>query len=342
MELEKKIKSEIFSNKKEIRLDYFINNVLFKKDGYYLNQRPVGKNYDFITSPEISQIFGEIIGLYFYYFWKNNIEKTFNLIELGPGNGTLFMDIAKVLENFPNFFNKAKISFIEKNKTLIKSQKKNIYQKYNFQISWLQNINFKSSKPSIIYSNEFFDCFPVRQFLLKKSWFEKYVNFDQLENRLYFTEKLIKNKKLLLLLSNYKDQKILELSNDRNKYFEKICKFIKKNGGLFFTIDYGYFKNINNFTLQAIQGHKFSHIFDSIGKTDISSHVNFADLLNIANDNNLKIEECCTQREFFIKYGILEREKNLPNSKNISKDVDRLINQNDMGSLFKCLIVSNF
>ena len=71
----KKIKSEIFSNKKEIRLDYFINNVLYKKDGYYLNQRPVGKNYDFITSPEISQIFGEIIGLYFYYFGKIKLTR---------------------------------------------------------------------------------------------------------------------------------------------------------------------------------------------------------------------------------------------------------------------------
>ena len=174
--------------------------------------------------------------VYIFIILENKIKKTFNLIELGPGNGTLFMDIAKVLENFPNFFKKEKIFFIEKNKVLIKSQKNNINQKYNFQISWLQNINFKSSKPSIIYSNEFFDCFPVRQFLLKKSWFEKYVNLDQLENRLYFTEKLIKNKKLLLLLSKYKDQKILELSNDRNKYFEKICKFIKKNGGLFFLL----------------------------------------------------------------------------------------------------------
>ena len=87
------------------------------------------------------------------------------------------------------------------------------------------------------------------------------------------------------------------------------CKFIKKNRGIFLTVDYGYFNNNKNFTLQAIQNHKFSHVLENIGEKDISSHVNFEDLINIAKQNNLKIEEYTSQREFLLKFGILERIK---------------------------------
>ena len=96
--------------------------------------------------------------------------------------------------------------------------------------------------------------------------------------------------------------------------------------------------------MQAVQNHKYSNIFENIGKKDISSHVNFAEFINIAKKNNLKVNEICTQREFLIKYGILEREKKLSlidNSTNTKNDLNRLISNNEMGDLFKCLIVSN-
>ncbi len=342
MLIKEKIKSEILKTKKDMRLDVFLNNVLYKNDGYYLNKDPIGKKRDFITAPEISQTFGEIIGLYFLYFWKTKIKTQFNLIELGPGKGTLFNDISKSVSKHSYFLKNANIIFVEKNKELIKIQKQNSKKLFH-NISWKQSFNIKSNSPSIIYSNEFFDCFPVRQFFLNKIWFEKYVGYNKKSNIFHFKDKIITDKKILALLSLYKKEKLLEVSFERNKYFEKICKYIKNNGGLFFTIDYGYLKNTNNFTLQALQNHKYSHVLENLGENDISSHVNFKELATIAKNYNLNIEEFCTQREFLIKYGILERKKILSDtsdSDKINNDVNRLINKNEMGDLFKCLIVS--
>ncbi len=343
MDIEKIIKSNFFLNKKDIRLDNFIKSALYSKNGYYYNKKPIGKKNDFVTAPEISQTFGEIIGIYLFYNWKVKIKSKFNLIELGPGRGTLFKDIENSVKNYPEFLSYANISFIEINNELIKVQKNNFKKIKFYKFNWSKSINFRSKLPSIIYSNEFFDCFPVRQFIKKNLWFEKFVSVNEKNNNFYFKDKLVKNKKLIYKLNRYKE-KVLEISIERNKYFEKICKFIKMNGGIFLTIDYGYDKNIKNFTLQAIQNHKPSHVLENIGNQDISSHVNFKDLIEIANSYKLNIEEFCTQRQFLIKYGILERKEILSkssHSKKINTGVDRLINKKEMGNLFKFLIISN-
>ena len=345
MDIKNKIKSILLEDNKNMRLDIFLKNVLYGENGYYNKQNPIGKNFDFITSPEISQMFGEIIGMYIFYIWRTNINSNFNLIELGPGKITLFKDIYRSVSNYPIFFDKAKVLFVEINKELLKRQKAYIEYIRLKNVKWSENIDFKSQLPSIIYSNEFFDCFPVRQFTYDEMWHEKFVRYNKEQNKFYLENKLVKDRKLLLYLKKYQKQKVAEISFDRNKYFEKICKFIKKRKGIFLTIDYGYTKPISYFTLQAIQNHKYSHIFENIGEIDISSHVNFDDFKIISKNYNLKIEEFCSQREFLIKYGILERNKKLSKFKNvkgIGKDLDRLINKKKMGNLFKFLIVSNF
>lgn len=335
------IRSKLKFNKKEMRLDAFINYALFSKNGYYKNKKPIGKNNDFITSPEISQMFGEILGLYLYYIWKTKINKRINLIELGPGNGTLFNDITNAISDNSYFFKKAKITFIEINKKLINIQKENL-KTFKYNILWKNKINIKSKIPSIIYSNEFFDCFPVRQFILDKTWFERYVKYNKYKKNFSFINRPVKSKKLISFLEFYKKEGILEISFERNNYFEKICKLVRNRGGIFITIDYGYLKNIQNFTLQSVYNHKFSHVLENIGQQDISSHVNFSDLINIAKKNKLKIEECLTQREFLIKYGIIERSNFLSNNNNLNmnNELERLIGNNKMGNLFKCLVVS--
>ena len=343
MDIKNQIKYRL-SDTKDIRFDKFISEALFSANGYYNNNKAIGKNYDFITAPEISQMFGEIIGSYLLYVWKNKLNSKFNLIELGPGKGTLFMDIANSVSNYSDFLDQAEIKFIEINKSLMKIQKKNL-SKYNFKkIKWQRKINFRSNLPTIIYSNEFFDCFPVRQFFFNKNWHEKYVRYNKENDSFYFKDKVVKNSKLLKLLKSYNLEKILEVSFERNIYFEKICKFIKRNGGLIFTIDYGYKENCTNFTLQAIQNHKYSNVLEGIGEKDISSHVNFGNFLEIAKNNNLNIDEFSSQGDFLIKYGILEREKFLSKISNpniIRNGLNKLIDKNKMGKLFKCLIVSN-
>ena len=331
-----------------MRLDKFIDLALYERNGYYLSKKPIGRKFDFVTSPEISQMFGEIIGVYLVYHWKEKINSKFNLIELGPGNGTLFKDIERTAKILPNFFENADINLIEINKELREIQKKNLNYNSQSKIRWSKALNFKSKLPSIIYSNEFFDCFPVRQFLNDNNhWFERYVKFNEKENKYYSINKRVISKKILDYLSDYKRQKIYEVSYSRNKYFEQICKYLKKNRGVCILIDYGYNKKIKNFTLQAIYNHKKTSIFENIGQQDISSHVNFNELIEIAKQNKLQINEFVSQRDFLIKYGILERKKKLlTKNSNLNKnlldeEVDRLINVDRMGKLFKFLVVSN-
>ena len=341
-------KIKLLNNKKNLRLDKFIDLALYERNGYYLSKKPIGRKFDFVTSPEISQMFGEIIGVYLLYHWKEKINSKFNLIELGPGNGTLFKDIERTAKILPNFFENAYVNFIEINKELRKIQEKNLNYFKQSKIRWSKALNFRSKLPSIIYSNEFFDCFPVRQFLNDNNhWFERYVKFNEKENKYYSINKRVISKKILDYLNKYKKQKIYEVSFSRNKYFEQICKYLKKNRGICILIDYGYNKKIKNFTLQAIYNHKKTSIFENIGQQDISSHVNFNELIEIAKQNKLQINEFVSQRDFLIKYGILERKKKLlTKNSNLNKnlldeEVDRLINVDRMGNLFKCLVVSN-
>ena len=215
MGLEEDIKKQISQKKRDIRLDKFVNYALFNKHGYYFRKKPIGKKNDFITAPEISQMFGEIIGLYLYYIWKEKIKSYFNLVELGPGNGTLFKDIERSLIKYNDFASSAKISFIEINNSLVNIQKKQINNNVFKNISWYKKINFGSKKPSIIYSNEFFDCFPVRQFIFKNFWLEKFISLNKKQNLLIYKFKKVNNLKLLNFLSKYKKEKILEISGKK-------------------------------------------------------------------------------------------------------------------------------
>ena len=222
-------KIKLLNNKKNFRLDKFIELALFASNGYYIRNKPIGRKFDFVTSPEISQMFGEIIGVYLVYHWKEKINSKFNLIELGPGNGTLFKDIERTAQILPNFFENADVNLIEINKELREIQKKNLNYFRQSKIRWSNALNLRSKLPSIIYSNEFFDCFPVRQFLNDNyHWFERYVKFNKKENKYYSINKRVISKKILEYLSKYKKQKIYEVSFSRNKYFEQICKYLKK------------------------------------------------------------------------------------------------------------------
>ena len=169
--IREKLINQIINNKKAITLDKFIKVCLYDRDGYYSNNDNIfGKSGDFITAPEISQLFGDIIGLFIYSIWKNKINSPFNLVELGPGNCTLLIDILKINKKFFEFQNTLNIKLIEKNKKLIEIQKLKLSENnlINYSINWEKNLDNIPNKPTIIYANEFFDCLPIKQFKKKK------------------------------------------------------------------------------------------------------------------------------------------------------------------------------
>lgn len=345
---ERKILDEIKKIGKPITIEKYIDLCLYGKNGYYKKSNILGKKGDFTTAPEISQLFGEIIGLFILDKWNNSIKQEFNLIELGPGNGTLILDILRITKKFINFNQSLKIHLIEKNKNLKKKQKELLSNiDLNNKIKWSENFNLLSTKPTIILANEFFDCLPIRQFYKNNSqWYEKMIKFKQNDKALKYENKLINNKKILHILKKNNPKDIFELSISREKYFTKMCTHISNVGGFIFIVDYGYLEEPSNFTLQSMQNNKKTNILDNIGFQDITSLVDFNKFLFIAKKKGLKINTFCSQRDFLIKYGIFERAKKISinasqRQKNIiNQGLERVIDINRMGSSFKVLIIS--
>ena len=187
-------------------LDQFINYSLYdKKFGYYMKKNPFGKKGDFITAPNISRLFSEMISIWAISFWQSlGSPKKFNLIELGAGNGEMMKDIIETFNNFPSFMNSCNFIIHEKSPSLIKIQKKKL-KKNN--ISWVNQINKVKKFPSLFLANEFFDAMAIKQFIKKKNlWFEKFVEFEN-EKKATFFESLgcaIKITRLNVYRANYK------------------------------------------------------------------------------------------------------------------------------------------
>ena len=345
----KNIFKKLTTFKNPITMEKFIKLSLYDQEGYYSNSNIIGSSGDFITSPEISQLFGEILGLYILNYWQKNIKKKFNLIELGPGKGTLLLDIIKITEKFNNFNEAVSVKLIEKNTNLINKQKTN-FNKFNFypkKISWHKDFKSNNIDPVILIANEFFDCFPIRQFYKKNdTWYEKKIKFNSTEQMLKIKDIEIKNQKTINCIKSYNPLNTLEISKSREKYFSKICKHILQVGGLMITIDYGYLEKPKNFTLQSIYKNKSSYVLDNIGYQDITSLVDFKSLISIAKYYNLKINIFSSQRDFLIKHGIYERGKKLlTNCKTHQKEIiknglNRIIDIKNMGTIFKVLVVS--
>ena len=164
-------------NKDLFTLDQFIKESLYnKKYGYYMKKNPFGKNGDFITAPNISILFSEMIAIWVVSFWKKlNCPNQFNLIELGAGNGEMMKILISTFNKFPQFKKSCKINILEKSELLKQKQKANIKNK---KIRWLNNLNELNNLPCIFIANEFFDALPIKQFLKKeKKWYERHVKF---------------------------------------------------------------------------------------------------------------------------------------------------------------------
>ena len=163
---------DFFNNSKILPVDKFVENVLYsKKVGYYSLKIPFGKAGDFLTAPGISNLFSEIIGIWLVTTWNTlGRPKKFNIVELGPGDGSLTKILIKTFQQFPLFCKATNIFLYEKSNLLKKLQKKNIG---NQKVKWIKNFNYIKKGPVIFFGNEFFDAIPVKQFFRKKKIYLK-------------------------------------------------------------------------------------------------------------------------------------------------------------------------
>ena len=220
------------TNKKDLPLDQFIDFALYDKvNGYYMKKNPFGKEGDFITAPNITRLFSEIIAIWVLTFWKSiGSPKKFNLLELGAGNGEMMKVIIETLKNFPECSDICNFQIHEKSEFLKKRQQLNLKSE---NITWIDDIKINKSYPTVFLANEFFDALPIKQFFKKKDeWFERYVYFKNSESFEFIDKKFdMKNfeKKNKFNISN--NQKIIEYSPSTIKYLKLISNIIKKNNG---------------------------------------------------------------------------------------------------------------
>ena len=337
-----------FNNSKVLPIDQFIENVLYnKKVGYYSSKTPFGKKGDFLTAPGISNLFSEIIGIWLISTWYTlGRPKNFNIVELGPGDGSLTKILLKIFQKFSTFNQATNIFLYEKSNLLKKLQKKNIN---NLKVKWIKNFTSIKKGPIIFFGNEFFDAIPIKQFSHKKNLLlEKHylLNKKNKIDEVYkkASDKYVSQIKRFKSLKNLKFIEFPKLGFDElNKIIKKLSKF---EGGLLL-IDYGYLTPKNKNTLQSLIKHKRNNLLDNLGKADITSLVNFKLLNEYFIKNNLKVKKIVTQKFFLEKMGIIERANNLSEKmsfkeqSNLYLRLKRLLDTKLMGNLFKVIFAYN-
>ena len=309
-----------------------------KKYGYYRKKMPLGSKGDFVTSPDISQIFGEIIGIWILDIWiKLKEPNNFQIVDLGGGRGTLLKDINRVLKNkIKNFI------FIDINEELIKLQNEALNGATHFE-----KINDIPKKPTIFIGNEFLDTFPVHQFIKKNNyWKEVCVNSDNKE--LFFSYETTKLSKKLISSNfvNLKEDSIIEINFKVREIINNISNFIKKNSGAAIFFDYGYLDGHGD-SFQGIKDNKPINPLSDPGFVDLTSHVNFKDIKLQAKKNNINFYGPNTQSLFLEEMGaiqrlrILERNAKDHQRKDLRIGLNRLMSDKEMGNLFKVIALSS-
>ena len=341
-EIEKIIKKNITTNGTISIEEYMTIALYHPKYGYYTKSNIIGKEGDFITSPEISQVFGELIATWLIFNSTNFFKYNFNFLELGPGRAVLIQDILRTIKSLnTKLYNKIQhIYFLEKSKTL-KSYIKRINKS-----KIILDINQIEKKETFILANEFFDAIPVNQYIkIGKFWHERRVYLDDRGKFSFIMSKSPVTKKIPFP-STATEGFIFEYSNYTNLLLSQIFEKINNNGGVFLIIDYAKSFDYGKDTLSFIYKHAHVNPFYCPGSTDISSKPDFTLIKSLAIQANCKVLGPFTQNFFLTKLGIEIRfEKLIKSNPNLSSSLlaskKRLIDKEYMGEIFKVLIITN-
>ncbi len=364
-----KIIKEILKEKQFLSIKNFINLALYHPEfGYYQKKNPFGVGGDFVTSPQISSLFNEIISLFFIYQFKKNWKEGQKIyfIELGAGNGFFIRDFLSLAMKVQNLKNSLEVILVEISPKLQEEQKEKVKDfTKDIKISWQENtLDALSSIPNsednliFVFSNEFFDAFPINQYVKhNQKWHEICVVNKEDEEGFEFGfthfdyTKAIQHHLSLMDIEEdaLKEGEIVELSNDAIEIFYELVRKIKKNRGVILTIDYGHLKTEFTSSLQSLKNHQYNNVLENIGEADITYLVNFELLFYIAKTEKITTYPPITQKEFLTSIGILEklkillsRERDEAKKHLLEQSTERLISEAQMGSLFKVFICENY
>lgn len=338
-------------------IDQYMNICLCHPEhGYYMKKDPFGKEGDFTTAPEISQLFGDMIGLWVLdQYNKLGRPEFIELIECGPGRGTLMSDIARIASQDEAFASAVKVRFVEMSPTLKKAQELAMSYRETIECAWHESFTDIAPKhPVIIIANEFFDALPLKQFIfVKNKWHQRVVGLNA-ENKLElglepadYIEAVVKK----YHKTPPESLNIFEYAPLRDEIAKQFAGVISENKGAALIIDYGFNGAFYGDTFQALIGHQYCKILEHCGDADLTSHVNFHMLHQSMKDvSDSLVFEIATQGSFLSQLGVnIWYEKLVENNKLsdeqqalLSSGLHRLIDDDKMGELFKVLSVTNY
>lgn len=330
--------------------DYMTDALGHPHEGYYMQRESIGAEGDFTTAPEISQVFGELIGLWLVEAWQAmGSPENFNLIELGPGRGVLMADILRAARLRPGFARAAQVWLLESSGRLRIEQQKRL-KATEAKPLWADEYADIPPAPSLIIANEFFDCLPIRQFeRISSGWRERLVGIDEAGERLAFTLGATPPPPDFNLpsLADSAEGDIFEISFDTKKFAADICETLKTHPGRALVFDYGHMERGFGDTLQAVRAHKYWPPLASPGRADITAHVDFELLADTAIEAGAAAYGPITQGRFLDRLGLPLRVetlcKDLPaeQAAGIRAGAARIAAPAAMGEIFKVICLSS-
>ncbi len=309
--------------------------------GYYSSGDPLGAAGDFITAPEISQMFGELIGFFLVNLWQQLGEpRSFTLLELGPGRGTLMQDALRAASRADGFIDALHLQLFETNQTL-KAQQAERLASYNPY--WTPSVSaVPDDDPLLVVANEFFDAMPISQYVrMEDGWHERQVGLSEYDDlRLGLSPTPISPDAMPDEVRAAEQGEVYEYSLHNKFIVEQLGKHIVAQRGALLAIDYGYAATRTGETLQAVRRHEFVDPLDEPGLSDLSAHVDFGLLAETARKLGLIAAPLATQRDFLANLGIVERATALARANpgqldEIGAALRRLTAPEEMGTLFK-------
>lgn len=341
--IEKKLRA-LVEEHGPISVSEFIEACLYDPEyGYYITRPAIGAEADFITAPEISQIFGELLGIWAITTWKQMGKPIpFDLIELGPGRGTLMADLLRAARSDEDFTKAVRVHLLESNYELVGQQRKKLSK---YEAKWYTRFEeLPQTGQFILIANEFLDALPIRQFVKKEDgWKERKIGLRDDTWCFYASDSADAEHIVPKRLQDEEAGTLFEHRPLAIQIVQDISERLERTKSAALFIDYGSEKTGTGDTLQAVHKHEHCRIFDHIGEADLTSHVDFETLIRAAGD---LIPYLTSQGQFLVRLGLKARsdmliESNPGEAETIRSAIDRLVNPKKMGTLFKVCVLQN-
>ncbi|WP_088348537.1 MULTISPECIES: SAM-dependent methyltransferase [Rhodomicrobium] len=327
--------------------DYMAWCLTGSEAAYYRSGNPIGASGDFVTAPEVSQIFGELIAIWAYTVWQSmGMPRPFNLAELGPGRGTLMQDALRAARAMPGFIDAAQIHLVETSEAL-RAKQQQVLSAFCAP-NWHQTVQAVPHEPLIVIANEFFDALPVEQHVFEKgSWHRRVVSLNAAGRPAFSTGRLAVPPVELMPPEPPREGDILEHRPSASALIAEFGRRAQSAPVAVLVADYGYERRDYGDTLQAVRTHGYANPLEAPGETDLSAHVNFAELTHAAESAGLNVWGPMPQSEFLLSLGLEARLRVLMSAARgeqrsaLFLGARRLVDPFQMGNLFKVMAMTS-